>query len=137
MEIDQNITFEERKALAMEGRRKGYNCAQAVVAAFPDVLHLPMETALRLSLGFGNGFGGMQHVCGVMSAMTLLEGVRFEDHSMARAGVYKVVRSLGDNFKEAFGSLQCCDIKSLDPPVPCNEVITRGIRIYHDFLEKQ
>ena len=117
---DKQLTVEERIDMAMEGRRKGFNCAQAVVTAFPDVLHLPMDVALRLSCGFGSGYGGMQKMCGVMSAMTLLEGIRYENATMQKAGVYKVIRNLGNDFKEAVGSLECKEIKEADHAIPCN-----------------
>lgn len=35
----------------------GFNCAQAVFAAYCDVTGLPEETALRLSSSFGGGMG--------------------------------------------------------------------------------
>lgn len=137
MASNKNYTFEERKEMAMEYRKQGFNCAQSVVAAFPDILHLPMDIALKLTCGLGSGYGGLGKMCGVMSAMTLLEGVRFEDSLMQRAGVYKVVRNLSHDFKNAFGSLECKDIKETEPVVPCNEVITEGIRIYHEYITNQ
>ena len=136
MKKSDNLSFEERKELALEGRREGLNCAQAVIKAFPDVLHLPMNVALNLACGFGSGFGGLQKVCGVMSAMTILEGVRFEDCEMRKSGVYKVVRSLGNEFKDSMGSLECADIKGRETPIPCNDVIVKGIEIYHNYLNK-
>jgi uncharacterized protein YycO len=37
---------------------QGYNCAQAVFAAFCDETGMDMETALRLSSSFGGGMAG-------------------------------------------------------------------------------
>lgn len=135
--MDSKISCEERVAIAMEGRKKGYNCAQAVVTAFPDVLELPREVALRLSCGFGSGMGGMQKVCGVLSAMAILEGFRCEDGVMGKAGVYKVVRRLGEDFATMFGSTDCIELKSPVNNVPCDELIARGIKLYHDYLHSR
>lgn len=128
------MTYEERLALAMEGRRKGYNCSQAVVTAFPDVLNLPQDVALRLTCGFGSGLGGLQKVCGVLTAMAMLEGLETDDGIAGKAGVYKVVRSFGEQFRQACGALDCRDLKDPSSPAACNEIIAQGIRIYHDYL---
>ena len=46
-----------RYETAVANHKKGYNCAQAVFAAFSDVTGLEREYALRLSAGFGGGMG--------------------------------------------------------------------------------
>ena len=135
MEKGKNLSFDERKSIALEGRKKGYNCAQAVVSAFPDVLHLPMDMALKISCGFGSG--GVQKTCGVMSALTLLEGARYDGSVASKAAMFKDIRSLGSEFKDSFGSLECAPIKQSPLRPSCNEVIIKGIEIYHAFLSKQ
>lgn len=137
MNSDKNLTYQQRVDLAMAGRKKGYNCAQALVSAFPDVLQLPLEVALRLSCGFGSGFGGMKKVCGVMSGMTILEGFRAEDGIMGKAGVYRVVRELGDEFYDACGSLECHELKTPGAAMSCNEIIAKGIELYHNYLNNK
>lgn len=47
----------------------GYNCAQAVVLAFRDLLGMDEQTAARLSCGFGGGMGRMREVCGTFSGV--------------------------------------------------------------------
>lgn len=128
------LDIDKRIQLAMEGRKKGYNCAQAVVTAFPDVLQLPQDVALRLACGFGGGFGGMQRVCGVLSAMTILEGFSAEDAVKGKPAVYKVVKHLGEEFEKACGSVECRELKAPGTGMPCNDIIENGIRIYHDYL---
>lgn len=137
MNSHKTLSLNERCALAMEGRKNGYNCAQSVVAAFPDVLSLPLDVALRLTCGFGAGFGGLQKMCGVVSAMTLLEGIKCENGVMGKAGVYKVVRDLSNEFKDACGSLDCADLKSPESGMSCNEVIIKGVEIFHNYLNSK
>jgi len=43
---------------------KGYNCSQAVFAAFCSVVKMEEEKALCLASGFGGGFGRLREVCG-------------------------------------------------------------------------
>ena len=47
--------------------RDGYNCSQAVLLAFSDVTGLDDETAAKLALSFGGGFGRMREICGAVS----------------------------------------------------------------------
>ena len=59
---------EERLKKAESIRRQGYNCAQTVAMAFADLTGIDEETTARATAGFGGGIGGMQEVCGVVSA---------------------------------------------------------------------
>ena len=47
--------------------KEGYNCSQAVFAAFSKEVGLPRQTALQLASGFGGGIGRMREVCGAFS----------------------------------------------------------------------
>ena len=44
---------------AAERHQKGYNCSQAVVCTYCDLLGLEEEAAFRMSEGFGAGLGDM------------------------------------------------------------------------------
>ena len=58
--------------------KSGFNCAQSVFAVFAEELGLDLETALKISQGFGGGMGRQREVCGCVSGMimavSLLEG---------------------------------------------------------------
>ena len=51
---------------------EGYNCGQAVTAAFAGEMGMSEEQALKLSVGFGGGMGRMREVCGAFSGMVLV-----------------------------------------------------------------
>lgn len=127
-------TLEQRLTTAAEWRRKGANCAQAVVMAFPDIIKLPQDVALRLSIGFGGGVGGQGNVCGVISGLTLIEGLHTAD---SKAQVYRVVRLLSERFKSVAGSLLCSELKAPGKAMPCDELIKQGITIYHNYLTEE
>ena len=55
--------------------KEGYNCAQAVFAAFSDLYGIDEDTALRMSCAFGAGMGRMREVCGAVSGMALIAGL--------------------------------------------------------------
>jgi C_GCAxxG_C_C family probable redox protein len=65
---------------AKELFEKGYNCCQAVVAAFADETWfvdsgLTLETASKLASSFGGGMGRLREVCGAVSGMFMLSGL--------------------------------------------------------------
>lgn len=66
----------DRVQKAIENHKKGYNCAQAVVCAFADKTNFTEDELFRLSEAFGGGMGGTGGVCGAVSAMVLLAGLK-------------------------------------------------------------
>ena len=61
---------------------KGYNCAQAVVCTYCDLLGIDEETAFKMSEGFGFGMG-MTEVCGAVSGMTFIAGLKNSDGNLS------------------------------------------------------
>ena len=66
----------DRVQKAVENHKKGYNCAQAVVCAFADKTNFTEDELFRLSEAFGGGMGGTGGVCGAVSAMVILAGLK-------------------------------------------------------------
>lgn len=93
---------------------EGYNCAQSVFAAFCDALGLDFETALRLSSSFGGGMGRLREVCGALSALLMIAGMRRgyigTGDDEAKAAHYALVQSLAFRFKEENGSYICREL---------------------------
>lgn len=61
--LDAKIYAQKAEGLFTEG----YNCAQAVVFAFNDVLNLDTNMILSLSSSFGGGMGRLREVCGAVT----------------------------------------------------------------------
>lgn len=102
------------KEKARELFLKGYNCAQAVFAAFGDVTGLNDEQALLISSSFGGGMGHIGEACGAVSGMLMAAGMLFGFAESATPELkkehYKTVRELTDEFKERFGALRCPEL---------------------------
>ena len=63
----------------------GYNCAQAVAAAFADVTGLEEKQAARMASAFGGGMGRLREVCGAVTGAAVVLGLRHgADKSVAR-----------------------------------------------------
>ena len=67
----------ERGARAYELFLSGYNCTQAVVGAFADVIGMDFDTAVRISSGFGGGMGRLREVCGTFSGAVFVVNVLY------------------------------------------------------------
>ena len=137
---------------------QGFNCSQAVVAAFADIYGYTEEQALKMSAGFGAGIGRMRLSCGAFNGMALLAGL---DCGSATPGDregksynYQVVQELAARFKEEHGSLICSELLKLkkDAPLsyeasertaeyykkrPCVNQIISAAKIYAEYLENK
>ncbi len=92
----------------------GYNCAQAVAAAFSDLIGLDEKTAARMVSGFGGGFGRLREVCGAVSGMTFVFSCLYGYDDPAevdgKAWLYAQIQALCAQFKENSGSILCREI---------------------------
>jgi len=106
--------------------KKGYNCSQAVLATYCEELGLNLETALKMASSFGGGMGGLREVCGAVSSMFMIAGLKYgyidpEDSSLKQKH-YELIQKLSQRFKEKNGSIICRELLGLeihhDSPMP-------------------
>jgi C_GCAxxG_C_C family probable redox protein len=106
--------------------KEGYNCAQSVFAAYSEDLGIDFETALKLSSSFGGGMGRLREVCGAVSGMFMVVGMKYgysdPKDTKAKAEHYRLIQELAKRFKEQNGSIICRELLGLDHkhdiPVP-------------------
>ena len=111
---------------ARENFRLGYNCAQSVFLAFALEFGFDEETALKLSSSFGGGMGRLREVCGAVSSVFAIAGLKYgytipnDDEIKARH--YELVQKLAEKFKEKYGTIICRELLELpegaDSPIP-------------------
>jgi len=136
---------------------QGYNCSQSVFAAFSDEVGFDRETALKLTSSFGGGMGRLREVCGAVSAMFMIAGLKYgysdPQGSNAKAEHYKLIQELAQKFKEQNGSIICRELlgqpNQADDPVPkartpdyykkrpCVELVKSAAKIMEDYLEEK
>lgn len=94
--------------------KEGYNCSQAVAAAFAEELGMELETALLLTSSMGGGMGRLREVCGAVSGMFLMAGLAFgytdPKDMTAKAAHYARIQKLAAAFKERNGSIVCREL---------------------------
>ena len=115
----ENVTGESRPDKAVRLFKEGYNCSQAVFAAYADKYGLEPELALRLAASFGGGMGRMREVCGTVSGMCLVAGLETgatqgKDIEGKQAN-YDMVQALAAEFKKQNGSIICKELLGLVP----------------------
>ena len=125
MEKQLNINVEERVERAQNLFKAGYNCAQAVVMAFDDVMGLSAEELARLAAPFGGGMGRMREVCGTVSGMAFLAGAikpsADPSNLEERKENYALVQAFADKFRAENGDIVCRRLLGLEPIVERNE----------------
>ena len=102
---------QERGERAREFFQQGYNCCQAVLMAFSDVVGLDDDLLKTLGSGFGGGFARMREVCGSFSACTMLAGFISPSTTGGqdeRKANYSLVQDMAADFRERNGGSIIC-----------------------------
>lgn len=98
--------------------KQGYNCAQSVFCTFADEVGMDFETALKLSSSFGGGMGRLREVCGAVSAMFMIAGLKHgyitPDNDEIKGEHYERIQKLARIFEEKHGSIICRELLGLD-----------------------
>ena len=93
---------------------EGYNCAQAVIMAFSDLIGMDEKNCAKISSSFGGGMGRMREVCGAVSGMLMVAGILYgydgpEEGDIKKAH-YTRVQELAESFRKEAGSIICREI---------------------------
>lgn len=111
----------KREEKAVELFANGYNCAQAVLGAFCEEAGLDLNTALKLSNGFGGGVR-CGEICGAVSGAVMAIGLKCgfytEDDFRQKDYCNKKSYEFIEKFKEANGSVLCRDLLGVDIHYP-------------------
>ncbi len=108
------MVMESRVQKALDAFNEGHNCCQAVFSTYADLFGMDKELALKIASPMGAGMGRMREVCGTVSAMALLAGLKEGNtdptDETAKKDIYEKVRLLSDSFKETQGSIICREL---------------------------
>lgn len=125
MSKQYNIDVNERVERARGYFLEGYNCAQAVVMAFDDVMEMDAAMLARLAASFGGGMGRMREVCGTVSGMAMvasaIEPSVDPKNMVKRQANYALVQSFANCFRRENGDIVCRRLLGLEPMVEQTE----------------
>jgi C_GCAxxG_C_C family probable redox protein len=116
----------ERGERARNHFLEGYNCCQAVLLAFADVLEAngaaQTELLKIIGSGFGGGFARLREVCGSFSACTMLAGFLSPagpSDMASRTANYALVQEMANDFRARNGgSIVCGELLGLKNKQP-------------------
>ncbi len=141
---------------AKELFKRGYNCSQAVAAAFAEDLGVDEETLIKLSSSFGGGMGRLREVCGAVSGMFMVAGIKYgyssPDAKEEKMEHYARIQKLAEAFKKENGSIICRELLGLEvkteSPVPeqrtekyyktrpCEDLVGDAAAIMEEYIKK-
>lgn len=97
---------------------EGYNCAQSVFCAYCEDFGIPFEQGLKMVSSLGGGMGKLREVCGAVSAMFLIAGLKcgytFPNNDEIKAEHYKRIQDLAEEFKKEYGTIICRELLNIE-----------------------
>lgn len=134
---------------------EGYNCAQAVTAAFSEEIGMSEKQAAKLASAFGGGMGGQREICGAVSGMYIILGILYgyDDAKAdeAKKKIYSQVQKLSAEFKEEYKTIICRELLGIEgaqkpepaprsPELyaqrPCLAFVASAARILSEFIDE-
>lgn len=145
-----------RRETAMEYFKNGYNCSQALVMAFQDLVPVEPELLLKMSSSFGGGMGRLREVCGAVTGMFMIAGFLYgfdgSESTGEKAEHYGRIQELAHRFEEEHGTIICREMLGLsvrrDTPVPeertkeyykrrpCVEIVGDAAEILEQYISE-
>lgn len=123
---------------AMNYKQSGYNCSQAVLKAYKDVVNLDEDTLNKIGSGFGVGMGCMEATCGSLIGANMLLGL-LNNNPRKRTMTYSA--TLMQRFKELTGSpsANCNVLKGIDTGkviCPCIDCVRFACQALEETLKE-
>ena len=131
----------EKSKKALDNHHNKYNCAQSVACAFAEELGMDEKEIFRVMEGFGFGMGCME-VCGAVSGMTAVAGLKESDGNLAAPATkktsYAASKKMVSAFEEEAGSIICKDIKGVETGkvlLSCDGCVELAAEIAEKYLK--
>ena len=128
------MTIQERADKAVQLKTMGgYNCSQAVTAAFSDQTSLTEEQLKQISAGFCAGMGNLEATCGALIGAGMIAGLKTEGK-----GTLMNTRRIQETFKDRCGAIKCKELKTMTDGKPlcsCEECVRNAVLIYGEVMD--
>ncbi|MEA5017818.1 MAG: C-GCAxxG-C-C family protein [Erysipelotrichaceae bacterium] len=118
------------------------NCAQAILVAFHEYLHVDPETAYKLGDGLGRGFGKKEHICGAVNAMGIvISAINAGD--LSQMGLTKdfsasEVALCTDKFIDENGYMDCHSLLATNSEIrSCNDLVASCAKIINTYITER
>ena len=99
----------ERYQKAVNIKKSGCNCCEAVCKAYSDIVDINEEDLMKIASGFGLGLGTMEGTCGALVGANIILGLM----NNTNIGTTRISKNLVQYFKEECGAVTCKDLKGI------------------------
>ena len=129
----------ERCKKAVEYHKRGYNCAQSVLAAFTDLIGTPERQLMDLAGGFGGGAGAGE-LCGAVSGAVMVLGLLTPgdpaDPVASKKRTVELSKELQKRFSGIFEAVRCQELlkKKFDPDERTPAAQALGLKGHCDIM---
>lgn len=105
--------MDSRKELAVNRKRMGMNCAQAVACTYCDLVGIEEDTMEALTQSLGTGIGGtLEGTCGAITGACAVIGMA--DKEAGRAKAMQDARYIMNCFKDRNQTVTCKELKGIE-----------------------
>lgn len=105
--------MDSRKELAVNRKRTGMNCAQAVACTYCDLASIEEDTMEALTQSLGTGIGGtLEGTCGAITGACTVIGMA--DKEAGRVKAMQDARYIMNCFKERNQTVTCKELKGIE-----------------------
>lgn len=105
--------MDTRKELAVNRKRKGMNCAQAIACTYCDLAGIEEDTMEALTQSLGTGIGGtLEGTCGAITGACTVIGM--VDKQAGRVKAMQDARYIMNCFKERNQTVICKELKGIE-----------------------
>lgn len=133
------IVMESRKELAVEKKRNGMNCAQAVACTYCDYAGMDAETMAAITQSLGTGIGGtLEGTCGAITGACTVIGLA--DKEAGRAKAMQDARYVLSSFKERNQTVTCKVLKGIETGTmlrSCEDCVRDASEFLEDIMKKE
>ena len=141
------MNMRERCERAEAYRKNGANCAQALLAAFADVMGITETQALAVGAGLGGGVRS-GNICGAVNAPVMILGCACPEMAGSKAKAAEITKEFQRRFTERFRHLNCRELlaeKELDATDMaqelgathhCRMLVVSGTELLCDMLDE-
>lgn len=120
---------------AVNNKKNGCNCAQAVACAFCDYAGISEDEMKKITQGFAAGMGTMEGSCGAIAGAAVVLGMANDNPGKT----FKDIRGIMSRFKDQNGSVICKELKGIETGKvlrECNDCVMDAAMLLEAALEE-
>lgn len=128
--------METRALEAVNKKKSGYNCAQAVACSYCDIAGIDEETMKNITQAFAVGMGSMEATCGALIGAAVVIGLVNKNKKASFADAKTIITK----FKEQNKSVICKELKGIGTGEvlrECNDCVMDAAMFLEELLGKK